>query len=237
MDQQQPPSQPLFGLVPAGQPLITSPTSQPNPTSFLYAIPSSPQPTTITIPSQSVPPRSFAHLAVFLLPGVTLPAGSAAAIYIAQNPAALASGREAPNFKFLGGIGAGKESAVFKLSPPPPPPAPAFAPAYGSNLNPNPGASDGVIIGIDIEDASSVASRMQQLQYEARAAAQQQQQPPTQVLAQRIIQNAFNFLSGFSGKVGAEGIEVVPLKAFQEWWRRFENKVRNDPGFLEREQD
>ncbi|KAI1090711.1 hypothetical protein F5B19DRAFT_304772 [Rostrohypoxylon terebratum] len=210
--------QPLFGLLPAGQPLLTTPTSQPQPSNFLYAIPHA-------IPSPANPtPKPFSHLAVFLLPGVELPPGTAAGIYVALNPSALAaSDGSDPRFQFLGGVGPGKESAVFKLSP---------------------SSADGVVvIGISVEDASAVAEKIQQLHPEsgtstavvhAGAAAGT---PSTQVLAQRIIQNAFNFLSGFSGTVGAGGVEVVPLKAFQDWWRKFENKVRNDPTFLEREQD
>ena len=58
----------------------------------------------------------------------------------------------------------------------------------------------------------------------------------TTVLAQRIIKNAFNFLASFSGNLDG-GVEVVPLKAFEEWWRKFEGRVRSDPGFLERDGD
>jgi hypothetical protein len=58
-------------------------------------------------------------------------------------------------------------------------------------------------------------------------------QPSTLVLAQRIIKNAFNFLASFSGAAGQ--VEVVPLKAFEEWWRKFESRVRSDPRFLERD--
>ncbi|KAI2641206.1 hypothetical protein GGS21DRAFT_503551 [Xylaria nigripes] len=203
-------TQPLFGLLPAGQPLITNPSSQPNPTSFLYLIPS-------TTPSNSKP---FAHLAIFLLPGVVLPENTAAAIYTAQNPSALAAGgpgSEAANFKFLGGVGPGKESAIFKLA--------------ANN-------AEGVVIGIDIEDASSVAKRIQQLQEpQAQQSTALVRPVSTVLLAQRIIQNAFNFLSGFSGQVGPAGVEVVPLRAFQDWWRKFENKIKNDPGLLEREQN
>ncbi|KAI2629571.1 hypothetical protein GGR54DRAFT_268189 [Hypoxylon sp. NC1633] len=223
-----------FGLVPAGQPLISTPTSQPSETSFLYAIPPHPTPS----PSGS-PPKPFAHLAVFLFPGVVLPPGTAAAIYVAQNPGALGQGD--PNFRFLGGVGPGKESAVFKLSPSFASPSPAAA-----------GATQGVVvIGISVEDASSVTEQMQRMQQQQQqhmsehgggamvpaGGRQGQSVTRTQVLAQRIIQNAFNFLAGFSGKVGAEGIEVVPLRAFHDWWRKFENKVRNDPTFLEREQE
>lgn len=50
----------------------------------------------------------------------------------------------------------------------------------------------------------------------------------TKILAQRIISNAFNFLASF-------GSDNIPLKAFEEWWRKFERKVALDPSFLERE--
>ena len=48
------------------------------------------------------------------------------------------------------------------------------------------------------------------------------------MLAQRIIGNAFNFLASF-------GSDSIPLKAFEEWWRKFERKIEADPSFLERE--
>lgn len=208
-DQQQ---QPLFGLLPAGQPLITAPSSIPSTTSFLYAIPS-------TTPSN---PKPFSHLAIFLLPGVSLPPDTAAAIYLITNPEALAAGGQ-PNTRFLGGVGPGKESAVFRLG----------------------GGQEGVIIGVSVEEASSVAQRIEEQQASRSTTnsategvlvkAGQGQQPSTLVLAQRIIQNAFNFLASFSGQAG--GTEVVPLKAFEEWWKKFESRVRNDPSFLERESD
>ncbi|KAI1498169.1 hypothetical protein F5X99DRAFT_339718 [Biscogniauxia marginata] len=251
-----PPQEPTpFGLLPAGQPLITLPTSQPSPTSFLYAIPQqqpSPSPT-----GADPATKSFSHLAVFLLPGVTLPPGTAASIYLARNPSAFApggGGSAAADFRFLGAVGAGKESAVFKLG------------GGGSSSSSSSSSGAGlVVVGISVEEEGVVAEKMQALQLQ-----QQQQQsssapappvtggelvlarggqtganarPSTQVLAQRIIQNAFNFLSGFSGQVGTAGgaggevVEVVPLRAFQDWWRKFENKIKTDPSFLEREQD
>ncbi|KAF7558795.1 hypothetical protein G7046_g5347 [Stylonectria norvegica] len=94
-------SGPLFGIVPAGQQLITDPASTPSPTSFLYALPSH---------------KPFSHIVVFMLPGIGLPDNTAAAIYLAtaQDVAAAAQSGSTPNFKFLGGIGPGKESAMFK---------------------------------------------------------------------------------------------------------------------------
>lgn len=188
-------SQPLFGIVPAGQPVIVTPSETPTPTSFLFAISGL---------------KSFSHVVVFLLPGVVLPEGTAAAIYL------VTPGQPEPNLKFLGGIGPGKESAIFKLSI---------------------AGQENVALGVSVESADSVAARMGELTAATGgttgALVQASKQPPsTLVLAQRIIQNAFNFLSSFSGTAGQT--EVVPLKAFEDWWRKFEGKVRTDPGFLER---
>ncbi|KAH6668571.1 hypothetical protein F5X68DRAFT_52237 [Plectosphaerella plurivora] len=204
-------SGPLFGLVPAGQPLVTEPSSAPSQTSFLYTISAA---------------RPFSHISVFLLPGIELPGNTAAAIYFATAPAvaAAAAQGQTPDFQFLGGIGPGKESAIFKIN---------AAEAAGAGAD--------VMIGISVEDAASVTSRIQEKSASAGAGGQTRQpaagQPSTVVLAQRIIQNAFNFLSSFSGAAGPGGVEVVPLKAFEEWWKKFEGRIRSDPSFLERQQD
>ncbi|KAJ1331892.1 DUF775 domain-containing protein [Microdochium nivale] len=238
--------QPIIGVLPAGQPLITQPTSQPSPTSFLYAVPAR--------GGAGSEHSHFLHVAVFLLPGVALPDNTAAAIYLALNPAALASGAEAPNFKFLGGVGPGKESAVFKLNADALPSAPAAPPGGGPPGQQQQQQQDLVVFGVNIEDAAGVAERIRQQKAAAvsgttlssslpgnapgAGGAGSGQTPSTQVLAQRIIQNAYNFLSSFSGQAGGPGgVEVVPLKAFQEWWKKFEGRVRSDPTFLERPQD
>ncbi|KAK3294715.1 uncharacterized protein B0H64DRAFT_193570 [Chaetomium fimeti] len=204
---------PLFGLLPAGYPVITTPTQTPSPTSFIYAFP---------------PTRPFSHIAVFFLPDAPRNDQTAAAIYLITPPS---PGQVEPNHKFLGGIGQGKDSAIFKLGP---------AAAGGGD-----GSGGNVVIGVSLEPAESVGARVMELSAAAAAAGassegsssalvrQQQQQPSTLVLAQRIIKNAFNFLAGFSGTAGQ--VEVVPLKAFEEWWRKFEGRVRSDPGFLERD--
>jgi hypothetical protein len=194
--------------------MVINPTEAPTPTSFLYAIRSAQ-------PSQQ---KHFSHIAVFLLPNVILPAGTAAAIYLVTPPTS--PDQTAPNSRFLGGIGPGKESAMFKLNTAP--------------------GEESVVIGISIEPAESVAARMTEQSGSKTATAatgdagsgavvpaRAGQQPSTLLLAQRIIKNAFNFLASFSGTAGQ--VEVVPLKAFEEWWKKFENKVRTDPGFLERD--
>ncbi|PNP41273.1 hypothetical protein TGAM01_v209858 [Trichoderma gamsii] len=202
-------SGPLFGIIPAGQPLITDPTSAPSPTSFLYALPTT---------------KPFSHIVVFLLPNVVLPENSAAAIYLTtvRDVAAAQQANSTPDFRFLGGIGPGKESAMFKVG----------ADASGS----------GYMIGVSIESAESVGTRLQELAANKASSSSNSgsggaSSTPTVVLAQRIIQNAFNFLTSFSGTAGPGGVEVVPLKAFEDWWRKFESRVRSDPSFLEKQAD
>lgn len=101
-----------------------------------------------------------------------------------------------------------------------------------------------ITLGISLETADSVSAQMAALQSQLSssqntqalvlARTNQPKKPDTLVLAQRIIKNAFNFLASFSGNVNG-GVEVVPLKAFEEWWKKFEGRVRSDPGFLERQ--
>ncbi|KZL81129.1 duf775 domain protein [Colletotrichum incanum] len=206
-------SGPLFGIVPAGQPLLTDPTSAPSETSFLYSISAA---------------RPFSHVTVMLLPGIVLPPDTAAAIYFATaaDVAAATATGQTPNFKFLGGIGTGKESATFKIN--------AGGSAHDSGGGPNNG---NVMIGVSVEPAESVFSRIQELSANRSSQSGATSQPSTQLLAQNIIKNAFNFLASFSGTAGPGGVEVVPLKAFEEWWKKFESRVRSDPSFLERTQD
>jgi hypothetical protein len=170
----------------------------------------------------------------FLYTGVELPPDTAASVYISIPP----PDQSQPSFKFLGGIGPGKESAIFKISGI----STNGASSGEVDMNapdPSPPSQGGEItIGISIEPASQVSAQMASLTSQSTSqavvlAAKPQQTPDTLTLAQSIIKNAFNFLASFSGNVEG-GIEVVPLKAFEEWWKKFEGKVKHDPGFLER---
>ncbi|KAH9219692.1 hypothetical protein DL95DRAFT_358930 [Leptodontidium sp. 2 PMI_412] len=225
----------LFGVIPTGAPCITMPSSAPSQTSFVYTLPTG--------------LKAFSHIVVFLLPGITLPPNTAAAVYISLPPPTSTvspNPNPAPTFKFLGGIGPGKESAVFKIS--------GLGSSTSSTQN---AAGRNITLGISLESADSVSSQMAALHSSTStssnpnsnsnsqalvlsnpgggggAGGSGNKKPDTLMLAQRIIKNAFNFLASFSGNVNG-GVEVVPLKAFEEWWRKFEGRVRSDPGFLER---
>lgn len=164
----------------------------------------------------------FSHVVVFMLPGNTLPPDVAAAVYM-QLPGD-------QTFRFLGAIANEKPSAIFKVTLP-------SQGAEGSLPESQPILTGNVNIGISVEPVPAVQVQLQQLQEQQQTSngALVRRPPSTKILAQRIIKNAFNFLASFAG--GQGGQEVVPLRSFEEWWKKFERRVENDPGFLERDDD
>lgn len=124
------------------------------------------------------------------------------------------------------------------------------AAAEGNDIPNGGSAQPDITVGISIEDATVITPQLAALSSSetkppssatsalilSRPAAPTTTIPP-KVLAQRIIKNAFNFLASFAGTVGAGGEEVVPLRSFRDWWVKFERRIENEPGFLEREAD
>ena len=221
---------PPFGLLLPSRPVLVDPAVI-SPNQYAFTLPLMP---------------TFSHIVVFLLPGTTLPDGTLAGVYV------LLPGTTA--FKFLGAIGTEKQSAIFRVS---------GGGSGGSGrdaarvddmmdaeetLTTNNGtAVDGdVTVGISIEPTSTIALQLESLKATESSSStalipvkSNLQTGPisTKVLAQRIIKNAFNFLASFAGTTGAGGQEVIPLKSFQDWWSKFERRIENDPGWLEREAD
>ncbi|KAJ4368259.1 hypothetical protein N0V83_006615 [Neocucurbitaria cava] len=209
-----------FGVIVSGRPVLTDAQAI-SQTQFAFQIPSQP---------------SFSHIVVFLLPGITLPDGTAAAVY-AQLPGA-------SDFKLLGAIANEKPSAIFKVN------NKVGGPAggglgdedamvdEGTSAN---GATVPLALGISVEPAQQVAAALDQKKAQDAAASatpnmgqgnelvlRGQNTVTTKVLAQRIIKNCYDFLTSWGTG------DTVPLKAFQAWWTKFENKIERDPGFLER---
>lgn len=210
----------MFGLIISGRPVDAQPAII---TEAQYAF--------------KIPPApAFSHIVVFLLPGVQLPADTAATVYVQIPPS--------QEFKLLGGIGPGKESAIFKVS----------GLKSAANIDENAMIDDptaqgaggnaavvgDIVVGVSIEPIPQVEAALANLKSSSQSNATDpssaivrvNRSPPdrvtSKVLAQRIIGNAFNFLASF-------GSDTVPLKAFQDWWTKFEKKVELDPSFLERE--
>jgi protein Hikeshi len=205
----------MFGLIISGRPVDAAPQAITE-TQYAFRIPPNP---------------AFHHIVVFLLPGTQLPPDTAATVYVQIPPS--------QDFKLLGGIGPGKESAIFKVSGVQSSTGsagdmdamtddPAVGPAGGAQA-----VGGELVVGISIEPAAQVEAQLANLKSTSTAMVRSTPATAspvtTKVLAQRIIGNAFNFLASF-------GSDTVPLKAFEEWWKKFEKKVELDPSFLEREQ-
>lgn len=214
---------PPFGLILPGRPVLTNPIVI-SPTQYAFAFPSTP---------------TFSHIVVFLLPGCSLPEGTLAGVYV-QLPGST-------EFKLQGAIGTEKQSAIYRVSG-------VVASGRSGNgvaddemdatsttLNDAVGSGD-VTVGISIEPAAIISAQLEAVHGSNSTAlvpAGVQQQHPTvlstKALAQRIIKDAFNFLASFAGSTtGPGGQDMVPLKSFHEWWSKFERRIENDPGFLER---
>lgn len=206
-----------FGVIVSGRPVLTD-AQIISPTQVAYQIPSTP---------------SFSHIVVFLLPGITLPDDTAAAVY-AQLPGT-------SEFKLLGAIANSKPSAIFKVK-------------NGNAASGNLGDEDAMVdeglangaaiaplaLGISLEPAAQVAAALEARKGLDAAASDAgagsggelvlrgQNAVNQKVLAQRIIKNCYDFLTSWGSG------DTVPLKAFQAWWTKFEGKIERDPGFLER---
>lgn len=215
----------MFAVVVSGRPVIMT-FDQVSETQLSFTIPASPP---------------FNHLVIFALPGTVLPDGAAAAVYCQIPPSA--------DFKLLGALANDKQSAIFKIRNTPKGNTANGIGAVDEDAMVDEGAPTGasaenIIIGISLEPAAQVARALANLKASQltpltgselvrRSPAVPAPPVPTKILAQRIIANAFNFLASFSSG-GPTGRETVPLKSFQEWWKKFEGKIERDPSFLER---
>jgi hypothetical protein len=226
----------MFGVIVSGRPVLTA-FETISETQAQLIIPATP---------------AFGHVVVFMLPGATLPAGQSAAIYMRVPPK--------NEFKLWGYIGEGKESTIFKIRDTAALKGTGGLGTLDDDAMVDAGALAGggqltepIVLGISIEPTGQVSAALAAqklshapsitgpnnatnstgLELVRRQPGVGQTQVSTKILAQRIIANAFNFLASFSSG-GTGGNEVVPLKSFEEWWRKFEKRVERDPGFLER---
>lgn len=223
----------MFGVIVAGRPVIST-FQTISPTQFAFTIPQRPP---------------FSHIVVFLLPQNVLPPGTAAAVYLQIPPST--------EFRLLGAVANEKQSAIYKVNgiarTENTVPAEQGEDDMVDEIAPQPGTDSqsvegaNIIVGISVEPAAGIEVQLALLKGSTGPIPEpnsgtelvrhqiQVQTIPTKLLAQRIIKNAFNFLSSFAGGTGA--IETVPLKSFQDWWTKFEKRIDIDPGFLERDND
>ena len=222
-----------------------------SPTSCTFLLPSSP---------------AFHHLVIFLLPDTNLPPDTGAAVYIRfpASPTSTSSSSSSP-FTYLGYISSRKPSAIFKINRPTTTtttttraPAPDEDSMTDTPIDPS-NLTEPITLGISLEALPSLLSRPTTtaaanpsnavtssaalVPLKATLSQDSFDAATTVDLARRIIEDAFHYLASFSlmpedvGRGAALGKgEVVPLRAFRDWWTRFEARVRGDPGFLARAQ-
>ncbi|KAL7275653.1 hypothetical protein RUND412_001386 [Rhizina undulata] len=156
-----------------------------------------------------LPTHPINHLVVFLLPDTVLPPNHSATVHI-----------QFPNqpFKLLGAISTDKPSAIFRLK---------------DAATQDTAVTGELILGISVEPNESVLAQLATLpKSTANGAGAGLNGEKVALLAKRIIGNAFNYLSSF-----ADAENKVPMKAFQQWWAKFEKRLEHDPSFLERGED
>src|SRR5690606_37962708 len=81
-----------------------------------------------------------------------------------------------------------------------------------------------VVLGISVEEVAVVEANMARLKAghadgsNNSASMQLAKRIDPKVLAMKVIQNAYDYLSSFAENRGGE--EVVPLKRFMDWWKK-----------------
>ncbi|GMM56211.1 Opi10 protein [Maudiozyma humilis] len=200
-----------------------------------------------TIALSSTKSRACSHITLFILPNVTFPENFIATVYFK-----LAANAE---FQLFGYLSLEKPSAIFKVRLPG---SSAPQPGDGlgeidmdEDGDSGPGDKALVTIGISIEPREAGLQKVQAWRAERASAASRNtstlvlSRPAgpaiatagqlakaypllTRDLAAKIVQHAYNYLSGFLDANGN-----VSIKRFDTWWDKFRNRLENDGTFLD----
>ncbi|KAL6930736.1 related to Protein OPI10 [Hanseniaspora guilliermondii] len=221
----------MFAAVSSGQPVTLS-----------EVIPESngTQHSIIIYPSQ--PGQDFiksSYISLFVLPGTVIPEEYVAMVYFKM-------GNDDPDFKLFGYLSYEKPSAIYKVN--------LGGNTHPSSLGEidmdidEQGGLDlqqgtkNILIGINIEPraqglekladlknnsyAMTVSNQNNSFVTPAQLSAKFPQQ--TQLLAAKIVQHAYNYLTGFLDNQGN-----VPMKRFDNWWDKFKDRLSKDPKFID----
>jgi hypothetical protein len=209
MTPQQQPHNAILGMVVPMAPMRTD------------FVPADPSGTKLTLSLSSPgdlpsPLTTVSELAFFLLPGATLPPNAGLMIYWQL---------ESPNgqsgFELLGSlIPHQRPSNIFRTGWSEHDQFQSLAPNQPAKIN----------IGISIEPIDSVQN--------IAPSNDQKIATTTAIIARKIGQDLFNFMSSFdtNGAAGNQAI-VVPANTFDKWWQRFERKLQRDPNFFLKNDD
>jgi len=215
----------MFGCVVAGRLLQTN-LQQVDETHAFFELPAA---------------SSINHISVFLLGTIPFPEGYGATVHFHW---------QGKGFQLLGMLSNEKPSAIFRLRGTFTPNSTPSQNAFSSAVQAHPTATDvTAILGFSIEPLSHIQVQMASMppanagvNATANAVtitgAVSKQGPDATLLAEKIVKNLFNYLSGFvpgGGAVSADS--VVPMSVIARWYEKFLSKVKvGGVGFLERDE-
>ncbi|KAJ2457435.1 hypothetical protein GGF42_002680 [Coemansia sp. RSA 2424] len=199
----------MFGCIVAGR-LVQTNLQQVDVNKYVFELPDA---------------HNINHIVVFLLGTIPFEAGYAATVHLLW-----------PNrsWQMLGALSNDKPSAIFRLKA-------TIAPEEAASM---PGVN--AELGISIEPIQAVEQQLQQMRQQPGASnalvVAQQGQPPSmqaaQQFAERTLQSLFDFAMSFATRPDASmgglgsgaAVQVLPVKAFEDWYNSFLRKVqRGDP--------
>ncbi|KAK0499978.1 DUF775-domain-containing protein [Armillaria luteobubalina] len=163
------------------------------------------------------------HVCVFVLGTVPFPEGYGAAVHFHW---------PGKGFQLLGMISNDKPSAIFRLR------GSFSSTSTYRAFDPNAPMEDNgdvtAILGLSIEPVHMIESQLAALP--AALVKPGNDLNPT-LLAEKIVKNLFNYVSGFTGGGPMSPELSVPLGLIARWYDNFTSKVRNSGlAFLEREE-
>ena len=214
------PSGPMIGLVVPGGPVRTDWTPI-DASGMKYSL-------TLTSPGDLPSPITIVNdLVVFLLPQSPLPPTHGILLYwqvhVGGGAAAGIGGGET-GFEVLGSLTPTTPSAILRTGWSE---HDQLISLVGGNA-----VHVTVTIGISIEPLPNVQNIVSSGNTSSNAVAARRP-----LVAQRIAQDLFNFMSSFDTGGGGSGSMVVPKNVFERWWARFEAKSKRDPNFFLKQQD
>lgn len=226
----------MFAAIASGNPLQPS-TEVPNTNGLQH-----------TILLSGTKAKTYSHITLFILPNIVFPPGFLATVYFKLSPN--------DEFKLFGQLGAEKPSAIFKVKLPGADAQLNSTNEGLGEIDMDTGGGifeshniSELIIGISIEPREQALEKLrewkiQQGQIESSSALVVSRGLPgsiqtpgqlsraypllTQQMAGKIVQHAYNYLTGF-----VDMNNNVPIKKFEAWWDKFKKRLENDAAFLD----
>lgn len=154
------------------------------------------------------------------------------------------------DFKLLGFLNAAKQSAIFKINPGNIEIASVYNIQDEGDIDMDSGISEleeretvTIVIGISIEPNQTAAQQLDCLKVTREATNNNNgtpllkapassmmplQQSEILTISNKIIGNAYNYLSSFT-----DARNYVNISKFNDWWDKFKTKMTNDPNYLQ----